>query len=240
MIGDESDVLRALQRHAVFSSCGEEVLRRFVSSSTHHVATRGSRIATAVTRFPYLCLVCSGVLSVVVSSDGPTRGVRRLQAYEVRPGEILGELAFLENAPPPGDIVVVSKRASYVLFPAQAVEAALRQEPNLVRALGVHAARRARSLAQRLVAPQGFTAASRVASVLLQFASDADGLQPAQPELAEITQRDIAAAAWCVKESAARAISALEALGALRREHGHIRYLDRNVLAAHAEGSRDS
>ena len=40
----------------------------------------------------------------------------------------------------------------------------------------------------------------------------------------------IAAAGGTVKEVAARAIAELESRKALRREHGHIRYLDREVL----------
>ncbi len=56
------------------------------------------------------------------------------------------------------------------------------------------------------------------------------GLVPAAPSLSTITQSQIAAAGGTVKEVAARAIAELESRKALRREHGHIRYLDREVL----------
>lgn len=42
-----------------------------------------------------------------------------------------------------------------------------------------------------------------------------------------MTQSQIAAAAGTVKDVAARAISELQHRGALRRERGHIAYLDR-------------
>lgn len=174
---------------------------------------------------------------MAVSGDGPTRGVRRLQLFEARAGDIIGELAFLEDSAPLGDVVAVSKRVSYVLFPARAVERALEADPALMRRLALHAAKHARAVARRLIGAQGFTAVSRVASTLLRFTSEGEGLRPAQAELSEITQRELAAAASCVKETAARAIGQLESAHALRREHGHIRYLDRDLLRAHALGA---
>jgi hypothetical protein len=45
-----------------------------------------------------------------------------------------------------------------------------------------------------------------------------------------MTQTQVAAAAGTVKEVAARAIADLERVQALRRERGHIRYLDRAKL----------
>jgi hypothetical protein len=45
-----------------------------------------------------------------------------------------------------------------------------------------------------------------------------------------MTQSQVAASAGTVKEVAARAIAELERLQALRRERGHIRYLDRTKL----------
>jgi len=45
-----------------------------------------------------------------------------------------------------------------------------------------------------------------------------------------MTQSQIAAAAGTVKEVAARAIAELDERGLLRRERGHIRFLDRQGL----------
>lgn len=233
-MGDTSDIVSALRRHPVFNSCSDEVLSGLAATGTRHVGLRGTRVASADCRFPYLALVSAGVLSVAVSGDGPTRGVRRLQLFEARAGDVIGELAFLENAAPLGDVVILSKRASYVLFPSNTVEKALEADPALMRRLAVRAAKRARAISRRLIEAQGFTATSRIASVLLRFVSDGAGLQPAQPELAEITQRELAAAASCVKETAARAIGLLESAGALQRVHGHIRFLDRDLLTAFA------
>ncbi|HVA26600.1 MAG TPA: helix-turn-helix domain-containing protein, partial [Candidatus Baltobacteraceae bacterium] len=53
---------------------------------------------------------------------------------------------------------------------------------------------------------------------------------PALAPLPNLTQAHIAASAGTVKEVAARAIAELETGGYLLREHGHIRFLDRQKL----------
>ena len=74
--------------------------------------------------------------------------------------------------------------------------------------------------------------------MLLPYAMPDRGLVPAAHSLSTITQSQIAAAGGTVKEVAARAIAELEARKALRREHGHIRYLDREVLLGLIEDVR--
>jgi hypothetical protein len=55
-------------------------------------------------------------------------------------------------------------------------------------------------------------------------------LAPAIAPLPNMTQSQIAASAGTVKEVAARAIAELERQGLLKRERGHIRYLNRQGL----------
>ncbi|HEY5426137.1 MAG TPA: helix-turn-helix domain-containing protein [Candidatus Tumulicola sp.] len=71
---------------------------------------------------------------------------------------------------------------------------------------------------------------ARIARVLVPYAMPERGLVPAAASLATVTQSQIAAAAGTVKEVAARAIAELESRNVLRRERGHIRYLDRQEL----------
>lgn len=99
------------------------------------------------------------------------------------------------------------------------------------------AAARCRDLASSIAARHGWPVTARVARALLPFAADAPGLSPVRPQLDELTQRDIAATAGCVTEAAARAIAALEGAGALVREHGRIRYIDRELMAHHSDKS---
>jgi len=235
---NQFDLVGRLGRNALFSPCDEHLLHRLAACASLNVALRGTRVAQAGTRFPYVGMVCSGALAVTIDAAGPIRGVRRMQLYEARANALFGEVALLAQRPPPGDVLVLSKSAVYALFPADAVEDAMAADPKLLRRLAADVAGGTYLIAQRLLRSHNWPLTARVASVLLRFAANEGGLQAAHPEISEMTQRDIAAAAACVKESAARAIAYLESVGALRRERGHIRELDRGVLEQFAEGLR--
>jgi CRP-like cAMP-binding protein len=226
----------AVVRNPIFAECSaDQVLKLCASASVHH-ARRGTRIATKHSPFPYLGFVIDGVVAVTAKADGEIRsGVRDLRIYEAYPGSTFCEVSFLDGYGTLGEISVVSKRALYALFPQKDVIAAANADPLLLQRLAVHAASRCRELERRLVDQATRPVAARVAAVLLPFASDGSGLAPVDPQLIEFAQRDIAASAGCVKEAAARAIAQLEQAGALRRERGRIRQLDRTQLSYYAE-----
>ncbi len=232
---ERGETLAMLARSSIFGSCDENILSLLVEHASVHFAERGTVIAGAGKPFPYVGLVSKGIVSVTVNANTPARSVRRVELYEARDGGVFGAAGFFGSAPPLGDIVAIARRTTYVLIPASTLKRALSMDRRLFWRMTSALATRVRAMAQQLTATKGLPATARVASVLLRFTSDQDGLQPAHAALATITHRDIAAAAACVKESAARAISKLESAGALRREKGHITYLDRGVLSHCAE-----
>jgi CRP-like cAMP-binding protein len=233
---NEQALASAVVRNQVFAACSADQLLKLCASASVHHARRGTRIAKRGMPFPYLGFVLDGVIAVTAKADGEIRsGVRNLRLYEAYPGSTFCEISFLDGYDALGEITVVSKRARYALFPVKSVMDAADADPSLLRRLAVHAASRCRELKRRLVEQATRPVATRVAGVLLPFASDGAGLSPVDPQLIEFAQRDIAAAAGCVKEAAARAIAQLEDAGALRREHGRIRYLDRSRLLQYSE-----
>lgn len=229
----EQDLFALLNGSDLFSGTGAAALHTLAAQATSHEGRRGTIIADQRAPFPYLGIVIDGLISVTVEAEGSARGVRRLHVYEAGAGETFGEIAVLSTVPPLGDIKVASRHAAYALIPAAAVIELINAQPQLFSRLIDSIARRSKALAERLVAQQNRSVASRVAEVLLRFTSENEsaGLHPAQPQLRQLTQQEIAAMAGCVKEAAARAIAQLENDGALRREHGHIAYLDRARLA---------
>lgn len=66
--------------------------------------------------------------------------------------------------------------------------------------------------------------AGRVAKILLEYASDADGSRP------RLTQQEMAAMAGSVREVVARSLKSMEAEGAIRMERHRIRITDREAL----------
>jgi CRP-like cAMP-binding protein len=91
-------------------------------------------------------------------------------------------------------------------------------------------AQRRRDHMQALATQATMPIIARVAHVLVPYAMPERGLSPARAPLPNLTQAQIAAAAGTVKEVAARAIAELEQRELLKRERGHIRYLDRQGL----------
>lgn len=232
MIIDEATTLAIeLKRNELFAQCADGALELLCGAALEREARRGTQIALSGSPFPYLGFVRDGAVAVTAEADGEIRGgVRRLTIYEAYAGETFGAVALLDGQIPVGEIGVVSKIARYALFPQIAVAQAAQLDPTLFRRLAAQAASRYRSLTSRLLIQAAYSVGSRVANVLLPFASEKPGLQPVDRQLMEFSQRDLAAAAGCVKEAAARAIAEMEHAGALKREHGRIAYIDREQL----------
>jgi CRP-like cAMP-binding protein len=116
------------------------------------------------------------------------------------------------------------------MLPYDAVREIAGRNVTFLAALGATTAQRNRTLAGALASQVSQPIIARVANALLPYAAPEQGLHPALPPLPNMTQSQVAASAGTVKEVAARAIAELERLQALRRERGHIRYLDRTKL----------
>jgi CRP-like cAMP-binding protein len=223
-----------VSRSGLFTAGNFSSLELLTAQATYHEARRNSIIATRDQPFPYLGIVAEGLVAITVGAR-LGRG-RRTHVYEARAGETFAEIAALSGVPPIGDITVASRRAAFALIPAAALSEIVRRDPQLGDALLKRVAERSRALAARLLLQQKESVAARVSDVLLRFAAEGPGLQPASADLQQITQHEIAAMAGCVKEAAARAIGKLDRAGALRREHGHITHLSRELLLHERNG----
>jgi CRP-like cAMP-binding protein len=236
VIEDQARILAALGTNALFAPCQAQTRELLAQSALAGEGRRGTRIVQADAPFRYLGLVLNGVVGVTACADGEIRGgVRHLRLYESYAGETFCDISFLDGYAALGEITIVSKRGAYALLPSELVMRAGESDPRLLRRLAVHAASRCRMLKRRLVNQAARTVTERVAEVLLTFAQDEPGMHPVDPQLLEFAQRDIAAAAGCVKEAAARAIAELQSVGALRRERGRIRYIDRAKMLQYTE-----
>ncbi|HZZ63960.1 MAG TPA: Crp/Fnr family transcriptional regulator [Candidatus Baltobacteraceae bacterium] len=236
VVHDEPGILAALLANAVLGPCHPDALESLARNALAREGRRGTRIAQAGVSFPYLGIVLNGVVGVTACAGEQVRGgVRNLRLYESYAGETFCDISFLDGYEALGEITIVSKRGAYALLPSNFVMQMGEQDPALLLRLAVHTATRCRLFKRRLVNQAARTVTERVAEVLVNFAGEGPGMQPVDPQLLEFAQRDIAAVAGCVKEAAARAIAELENVGALRRERGRIRYIDRAKLIQYTE-----
>jgi CRP/FNR family cyclic AMP-dependent transcriptional regulator len=223
---DAPSPLGILRRTPIFNAMDDEARARLAIEASLHTVRRGHTLIAEGTDWPYLGIAFEGVLAVG-SGDGHSRA--RI-FYELFPYDVFGELELFDGAPASGRVIALSKVARYLRIPRQAVIGAGISHPDVLLGLGRSAAQHARDLMQTLATQGTMPIIARIAQVLVPFAMPEQGLSQAIAPLPNMTQAQIAAAAGTVKEVAARAIGELELRGLLKRERGHIRYLDRQKL----------
>ncbi|HEY5340374.1 MAG TPA: DUF2249 domain-containing protein [Candidatus Aquilonibacter sp.] len=223
---DAPSPLGILKRTPAFNTMNEEARAHLAAEATLHTIRRGHALVAEGTDWPYLGITFEGVLAV-----GSRNGHSRARIfYEVFPYAVFGELELFDGAPASGGVFALSKVARYLRIPRQSVIGAGIAYPDILLALGRSSAQHTRDLMQALATQGTMPIIARIAQALVPFAMPEQGLSGAIAPLPNMTQAQIAAAAGTVKEVAARAIGELELRGLLKRERGHIRYLDRQRL----------
>lgn len=215
-----------IKRTSVFNGLSDEASGLLAANASLHTIRRGQTIVTEGTDWPYFGVVFEGVLAVTTGNSG---GRPRI-FYEVFPYELVGELELFDEAPAAGRVIALSKVARYMRIARRTVLEVAERNPQMLIALGRVNAQRRRDHMQALATQATMPIIARVAHVLVPYAVPERGLCPARAPLPNMTQAQIAAAAGTVKEVAARAIAELEQRELLKRERGHIRYLDRQGL----------
>ncbi|HET7813601.1 MAG TPA: DUF2249 domain-containing protein [Candidatus Baltobacteraceae bacterium] len=215
----------AFVRNPMLARLSDETRRAFQRDLTEHDLRKGDIVVNENEQRDFLGIVTAGVLGIFAGGGGRERLLYHRFTYD-----LTGEIEFLDGGLAVGKTVVLSKGASVARIPYETVRAHIASEPEFFQGLAAYCAQYARALAQSLTEQVHQPILSRVAIALLPYAAPERGLHPALPPLVQMTQSQVAAAAGTVKEVAARAIAELERAGAIRRERGHIAYLDRTKL----------
>lgn len=227
---DASSLAAALRRSPVFAHVEENSRARLMEAIAEHNARKGQIVCAENAGCTYLGLLLEGAMAVFVGA-----GSRERLLFHLNPFDTFGETEFLDGGLSIGRIVVLSKSARYATVPFDVLRDLTSRHPALLMAIGAASAQRNRTIASELASQVSQPIIARVATALLPYAAPERDLHPALPPLPSMTQAQIAAAAGTVKEVAARAIAELERTQALRRERGHIRYLDRSKLLSMVE-----
>ncbi|MBV8490350.1 MAG: helix-turn-helix domain-containing protein [Candidatus Eremiobacteraeota bacterium] len=215
-----------LEACAAFAALDSKALRELAEAGVEESGRRGDTLVAENEQWPFIGMVLDGI---VARSKGAESERERI-LYEIFPHELFGVAEYFDRGHANAHIAVFSKSARIVKLPWKLVDEVASRHPELTLALGVVIAQRLRLMNDTINEQGSLPILARIARVLLPYAMPERGLVPAAPSLSSITQSQIAAAAGTVKEVAARAIAELEAQQALRRERGHIRYLDRQQL----------
>jgi CRP-like cAMP-binding protein len=219
-------VAQHLASCVAFAGLDEAAREELAAAAISQAGRRGQTLVEENKEWPFIGMVTEGI---VVRAKGDETERERI-LYEIFPHEVFGVAEYFDRGLFNARIVVFSKTAKMIKIPWEVVSDVGRRHPALTTALGVVIAQRLRLMNDTLTAQGSLPILARIARVLIPYAMPERGLAPAAVSLASVTQSQIAAAAGTVKEVAARAIAELESRKALRRERGHIRYLDRQEL----------
>jgi CRP-like cAMP-binding protein/uncharacterized protein (DUF2249 family) len=223
--GARNPIVRVLEATPPFARLSQVTLERLAVASQSQTARRGRLLVEAGIEWRALGVVAEGVAAV---STGI--GTRQHITYELYPHDVFGIAAFFDGGAPVANVIAMTKTTRVVNIPRATLTDVARENPDVLIGLGALLAQRQRELSAKLSSQSALPIVGRVARVLLPHAMPERGLSPAMPALASMTQSQIAAAAGTVKEVAARAIAELDDRGLLKRERGHIRFLDRQGL----------
>jgi len=223
---DRNSAAQHLSRCPAFATLDAGVRADLAAAAVWQTGRRGQTLVAENVDWPFIGMVTEGI--VARANSGGRERERIL--YEIFPYELFGVAEYFDRGLKMARIAVFSKTARVLKVPWDVVSRVTARYPELTNALAIVLAQRIRILADALNVQGSLPILGRIARVLLPYAMPERGLVPAATSLSTITQSQIAAAAGTVKEVAARAIAELESRKALRREHGHIRYLDREVL----------
>lgn len=224
--GERNPLAQFFAACPAFGGLGPQVLDELAAAAITQAGRRGQTLVAENSESPFIGVVTEGI---VVRAKGHDIDRERI-LYEIFPHELFGVAEYFDRGLSNARIVVFSKTAKIVKLPWDLVGDIASRYPQLTTALGVVIAQRLRQMNDTITVQGALPILARIARVLLPYAMPERGLVPAATSLATITQSQIAAAAGTVKEVAARAIAELESRKALRRERGHIRYLDRQTL----------
>ncbi|MGC1379680.1 MAG: DUF2249 domain-containing protein [Candidatus Baltobacteraceae bacterium] len=225
-VSDRNSSSQHLSRCSAFAALDATVRDELAAAAVWQTGRRGQTLVAENVDWPFIGMVTEGI---VARANGGGRERERI-LYEIFPYEVFGVAEYFDRGFKMARIAVFSKSARVLKLPWDAVSRVAAHYPEVTTALGVVLAQRVRLLADALSVQGSLPILGRIARVLLPYAMPERGLALANASLSAITQSQIAASGGTVKEVAARAIAELESRKALRREHGHIRYLDREVL----------
>jgi uncharacterized protein (DUF2249 family) len=223
---ERNSAAQHLSRCPAFASLDAGVRAELAASALWQTGRRGQTLVAENVDWTFIGMVTEGIVARANGGGGERERI----LYEIFPYELFGVAEYFDRGFKMSRIAVFSKTAHVLKIPWEVVSRIAERQPQLTSALGIVMAQRIRLLADALAIQGSLPILGRIARVLLVYAMPERGLVPAAASLSTITQSQIAAAGGTVKEVAARAIAELESRKALRREHGHIRYLDREVL----------
>ena len=177
------------------------------------------------TNWPILGLVRRGVVEVTRAADEG----REIVLYDVSPYSMFNEASVFDEGTAEATVIARGE-VEIIELPAQFVRGLVQRSPEIALGMGRFFAQRQRRLSGAAGNLAFGRVLTRIARVLLDYASPKEGMAPGEAGVERITQSDLAARVGTVRDMGSRALSHLEDMGALELRRGRVVKLDRAKL----------
>lgn len=217
-----------LRRVSLFASLDDRELDRLIQATTTRRLAAKDVLFRKGDPGNQLFAVLSGQLKATgVGVDG-----QDVVFAWMGPGEVLGEIALLEDAPRSATVVAVEATVLVTLHRRDFVPF-LEQHPRAAIALAQALAARVRRLSERAEERQTMPLPARIAKRLVALAAD-HGKRPivGGPIEVRVPQQDLADLVGTTRESVNKQLREWEEAGLVRLGRGRVVLLDREGLAA--------
>ncbi len=177
------------------------------------------------TNWPTLGIVRRGVVEVTRAADEG----REIVLYDVSPYSMFNEASVFDEGMAEATVIARGE-VEIIELPAQFVRGLIQRSPEIALGIGRFFAQRQRRLSGAAGNLAFGRVLTRIARVLLDYASPKEGMAPGEAGVERITQSDLAARVGTVRDMGSRALSHLEDMGALELRRGRVVKLDRAKL----------
>ncbi|MDQ2817253.1 MAG: DUF2249 domain-containing protein [Candidatus Eremiobacteraeota bacterium] len=217
--------LAFLRRCTMFRGASREIMRevdRIAKERSYH--DRMIIVAEGVNA-PALGVVRRGVVEVTLT---PEEG-REIVLYDVLPYSMYNEAAVFDEGTAEATVVARGE-VDTIELPAAFMRGMLARSPEIAAGCARFFAQRQRRLSGAAGNLAFGRVLTRIARVLLDYASPAAGLARGVGGIERITQTDLAARVGTVRDMGSRALSHLQEVGAIELKRGRVARLDRAKL----------
>ncbi|MBC5824438.1 MAG: DUF2249 domain-containing protein [Candidatus Eremiobacteraeota bacterium] len=217
--------LAFLRRCTMFRAASRDIMREIDRAARDRSYHDRMIIVAEGVNSPSLGIVRRGVVEVTLT---PEEG-REIVLYDVLPYSMYNEAAVFDEGTAEATVVARGE-VDTVELPAAFVRGLLARSPEVATGCARFFAQRQR----RLTGAAGNLAfgrvLTRIARVLLDYASPDAGLARGVGGVERITQTDLAARVGTVRDMGSRALSHLQEVGAIELKRGRVARLDRAKL----------
>lgn len=214
-----------LRQIRMFRNAPIDLLREIDRSAKERNYHDRMVIVAEGTNWPTLAIVRRGVVEVTRAADEG----REIVLYDVSPYSMFNEASVFDEGTAEATVIARGE-VEIVELPAQFVRGLVQRSPEIALGATRFFAQRQRRLSGAAGNLAFGRVLTRIARVLLDYASSKEGMAGGEGGVERITQSDLAARVGTVRDMGSRALSHLEDMGALELRRGRVVKLDRAKL----------